>query len=327
MNFALLCRPRTQAILDGRLKADGLPIHWNSIGNPLTWIPPSPENDRGMLSGGFVGGEMSLSSFIQAKSHGARLLALPIFLKRGLAQRSLFCSAGSPLASPRELIGKRVGLVGYMSSMAIWMRGVLSDDYELPRSGPLWYAIVPSSQTKLLRVPEEYAARDFEAWEELDGYSHALERRECFLISLLEQGELDAVVSFQTGIAAKKIRPLLPDSEHLWFHYRKRAVYPINHIFVMHEEFLKEFPRAEELLLSIFREARKLWVNYLSVDKKAAIEREIKTLGWDPFAYHLGTVEKSTLGIFIDYLLDEKIISRRLPLDTIFFDRLAEAGT
>jgi len=57
---------------------------------------------------------------------------------------------------------------------------------------------------------KEFVEGEIEVWEELDGYAHKLERRELFLVSLLEKGQLDAVVSYKTRIAADKIRPLLP---------------------------------------------------------------------------------------------------------------------
>ena len=328
MNFALLPRPRTQAILDGRVKPEGLPIHWFPIYDPLGWALPAAEKDRSISSGRFVGGEMSISSFMLAKSQGAPLLALPIFLKRGLVQRSLFCSFDSPLVSPEQLRGKRVGLVYYTSSMATWMRGVLEEEYQLSRSSPLWITLTPSSsstrvKTELAKIPEEFVGEEIETWEELDGYSHNLERRELYLLSLLEKGELDAVVSYKTRIAANKIKPLLPTEDMFWSHYQKKRVYPINHIFVMQEKIFRDFPNIGEVLLSTFKESRKLWLDYLPNDKRGPMEKELDRLGWDPFAYHLGGVERRTLETFIDYLLKEKMISRKLLLEELFHQDVA----
>ncbi|MFQ5539417.1 MAG: hypothetical protein ACE5FB_03375 [Candidatus Binatia bacterium] len=203
------------------------------------------------------------------------------------------------------------------------MRGVLDEEYQLSRSSPLWFTLTPSSprsfvETKLTEIPKGFVGEEIEAWEELDGYSHNLERKELFLISLLEKGELDAVVSYKTRIAANKIRPLLPTEDKLWSHYQKKGVYPINHIFVMQEEVVSKFPNIYNDLLSLFKESRKLWLDYLPDDKRAAIEGEVDRLGWDPFAYHLGEVEKRSLETFIDYLLKEKMIPRKISLDKLF---------
>jgi len=266
---------------------------------------------------------MSISSFMQAKSRGAPLLALPIFLKRGLAQRSLLCSLESAFDSPQQLRGKRVGLVNYTSSMPTWMRGVLDEEYQLSRSSPMWISLSPSSlethnEMTVIQVPKEFVGEEMEAWEELDGYSHKLDRREYFLLSLLEKGEVDAVISYQVRIGSKQFRPLLQTEDGFWSHYRRRGVYPINHIFVVHEELVSKTPNIGQVLLSTLREARKLWVEYLPNEKRGAMEYEMDRLGWDPFAYHLGEVEKRTLETFMDYLLKDGFISRKMSLEELF---------
>ncbi len=322
LNFAVLSRPITQALLDGRLKSGGLPIHWLPTTSPLG-VGLSPINDRSILPGGFVGGEMSISSFMQAKSRGAPLLALPIFLKRGLAQRSLFCSLESAFDSPQQLTGKRLGLVNYTSSMPTWMRGVLDEEYQLSRSSPLWITLSPSSpeahdEMTAIQIPEGFVGEEMEAWEELDGYSHKLDRRERFLLSLMEKGEADAVISYQVRIESNRFRPLLQTEDGFWSHYRRRGVYPINHIFVVQEDLVSEIPNICEILLSTLRQARKLWVDYLPKENRVAMEYEMDKLGWDPFAYRLGEVERRTLETFVDYLLKDKMIFRRLSLKEIF---------
>ncbi|MBI4523621.1 MAG: hypothetical protein HY695_07400 [Deltaproteobacteria bacterium] len=272
---------------------------------------------------------MSISSFIQAKSKGAPLLALPVFLKRGLVQRSLFCSSDSLLVSPDQLSGRRIGLVGYTSSMAVWMRGVLDEECWLSRSSPSWFILTASPQktqleTRLLQIPKDFVAAEIQAGEELDGYSHHLDRRERFLVYLLQRGDLDAIVSFQARIASKDIRPLLANEDEFWSHYVKKGVYPINHLFVMQEDIFAKFPKIGEILLSAFKEARKLWVDYLPDDKRGAMEKEIERLGWDPFACHFGDVEKRTLETFIGYLLKEKMISERPSVDQLFYRDVIE---
>ena len=323
MKFAVLSRPRTQALLDGKLDSEGLPIHWVPTKSPLGVGATAEEIEGGILSGGFVGGEMSISSFLQAKAQGASLSALPVFLKRGLPQRSLICSSGSTLNSPQQLVGKRLGLVNYTSSMPTWMRGLLEEEYRLSRSSPQWIALSPSSppahdEITFIQIPDNFVGEEVEAWEELDGYSHQLDRRECFLLSLLEKGELDAVISYQVRIGSHEFKPLLQTEEGLWSHYQRRGVYPINHVFVVQDELIRETPNLDRVLLSALREARKLWVDYLPKENRGFMENEINRLGWDPFAYHLGEVERTTLETLVDYLLNDKMISRRISIEELF---------
>jgi 4,5-dihydroxyphthalate decarboxylase len=319
MNFAILRRPRTQALLDGKLPLPSLPIRWFPASDPLGWNLSPHEAHRDIRSGHADGGEMSISSFVQAKSQGAQLWALPIFLKRGLVQRSLFCLLPSPLVSPQQLAGKRVGLVSYTSSMAIWMRGVLEDEYGLMPSSVQWFALSGSlHRSQALKIPEEFFANGIQAWEELDGYPHELDRRESFFLSLLERADLDAVVSFQARIASNKIRPLVPVENNFWSHFRKKGVYPINHVFVVREHVLKEFPQVAAALLSVFSDARRLWVDYLPMENRAAFQSEMDRLGWDPFGYSFGEVEKRSLETFVEYLHREQLISQKFSVNDMF---------
>ena len=262
---------------------------------------------------------MSVSSFVQAKAQGAPLVALPIFLKRGLVQRSLFCAVDSPLFSPEQLAGGRVGLVSCSSSMAVWMRGVLADEYGLSPASVRWLTLSASPHgSEVLRIPDSFSSAGMRAWEELDGYPHEMDRRERFLLSLLELRKIDAVISFQTKIADDRFRTLLPAEEDFWRHYRKRGVYPINHLFVIRQEALKGTPGLAAELLSLFRESRGLWIDYLPQVERAAVEIEIQQLGWDPFVYRLGDVEKASLELFVEYLFREHMISRRLAAEDLF---------
>jgi len=322
MNFAILRRPRTQALLDEAIRLEGLSARWFAVSDPLGWGLPPGDKHRDIAAGEVDGGEMSISSFVQAKSQGAPLVALPIFLKRGLAQRSIFCPAGSALNSPAQLLGKRVGLVSCTSSMAVWVRGILSDGYGVTAAKIKWLSLsgsFPGAQS--VAIPAEFSAERVQAWEELDGYPHELDRREAFLLSLLDRGMLDAVVSFQAMIDYDRTRPLL-DEQSLWSNPLSSRIYPVNHLFVVKTEVARRFPAMAESLLSAFREARGAWTAYRPDSAREACEREMAHLGYDPFAYRLGEVEKTTLETFVDYLQRENLISRKVGLDELFHDVL-----
>ena len=320
VNLAILRRPRTQALLEGTVKLAGLSARWLPMSDPLGWGLPPREQHRDLASAAVDGGEMSISSFVQAKSRGAPLVALPIFLKRGLVQRSLFCPVDSSLSSPEQLVRKRVGLVGYTSSMAVWIRGVLRDGYGVAASSVQWFTLSgPSPNAQSLSIPDEYSAAErIQAWEELDGYPHELDRREIFLLSLLNRGALDAFVSFQARIDCERSRPLLHE-DSLWSHPLNSQIYPINHLFVVKTDVVHEFPTIARSLLSAFREARGSWTTYQTQDERKAYEREIAQLGYDPFAYRLDEVEKKTLETFVAYLQTEKLISHKLRLDELIY--------
>ncbi len=320
MNFAVLRRPRTQALLDGSVELAAPAARWHAATDPLGWSLQPAEKHRDLAMAELDGGEMSVSSFVQAKSRGAPLVALPIFLKRGLVQRSLFCPADSPLSSPDQLGGKRVGLVSSGSSMAVWIRGVLKDCYGVDSSSVLWFTLCGASHTsQSLTIPDEFLGERIQAWEELDGYPHELDQRETFLLSLLDRGALDAVISFQARIARERSKPLLHEA-NLWSHHPLNSeIYPINHLFVLKTDTVRDFPSLPDLLLYAFRQSRELWTGYLPQRERQVFEKEMAKLGYDPFAYRLAEVEKRTMETFVSYLESERLIPCKVGLDELFY--------
>ena len=72
ITFAGGCYDRTQALLDGTVKPDGLELNWMVLRYSEIW--------RRMLNDyDFDASELSLSSYLIAKSMGKPLIAIPVF--------------------------------------------------------------------------------------------------------------------------------------------------------------------------------------------------------------------------------------------------------
>jgi hypothetical protein len=137
-------------------------------------------------------------------------------------------------------------------------------------------------------------------------------------LSLLEKGELNAVVSFHPKITSPRIRPLLGSEDEFWSHYQNKGVYPINHLFVIRQDICSGSLNITDELMTCFKKAREFWIDYLPAEKRATIEKEMARLGGDPFAYRLGDTERRTLETFIGYLVEEKLISQKLSMGELF---------
>src|SRR5262245_65433905 len=82
--------------------------------------------------GEFDVSEMSLSSYTILRSEGdTRFIAIPVFPSRVFRHSALYVRADSPIESPEDLKGKRVGVGDYQMTAAVWLRGFLPHECDV----------------------------------------------------------------------------------------------------------------------------------------------------------------------------------------------------
>jgi len=74
--------------------------------------------------------ECSLSSYTMLRSQGDdRFIAIPVFTSRLFRHASIYVNTRRGIVSPQDLKGKVVGLPEYQITAAVWIRGMLQDEY------------------------------------------------------------------------------------------------------------------------------------------------------------------------------------------------------
>ena len=80
--------------------------------------------------------ELSISSYILPVSRGeSAYTAIPAFVSRAFRHNGFYARAGSGIETLADLAGKRVGVPEYQMTAALWMRGLLADEYGVDRNG------------------------------------------------------------------------------------------------------------------------------------------------------------------------------------------------
>src|SRR3954466_14358792 len=123
---------RTQPLLDGRGQPEGV---------DLTFLPLRPGETfwRTLNNGEFDASEMSLSSYTILRSEGdTRFIAIPVFPSRVFRHSALYVRADSPLRTPADLKGKRIGVGDYQMTAAVWTRGFLQHEYGVMPKDLTW---------------------------------------------------------------------------------------------------------------------------------------------------------------------------------------------
>jgi len=123
---------RTRGIRDGIVKVEGCAVTYHVV-------EPNKLFVRNLKNQEFDVSEMSFSTYIALRNQGkAHYTAIPVFLSRAFRHSAIFVRAGGGIASPTDLRGKRVGTPEYFTTMLVWMRGLLSDEYAIKPSDLRW---------------------------------------------------------------------------------------------------------------------------------------------------------------------------------------------
>ena len=74
--------------------------------------------------------ELSMSSHLLQVSRGdAAYTAIPVFLSRAFRHNGFFRRAESGIATLADFRGRSIGVPEYQMTAALWMRGILADDF------------------------------------------------------------------------------------------------------------------------------------------------------------------------------------------------------
>jgi len=132
LGFISAFNERVEPLMNGTIKAEGIELI-------PTYSHPAETFWRQLKFGEFEVAEMSMSSFLIAKSQGADMIALPVFPSRRLFQTELSYHVDSSITKPEDLAGKKLGVAEYQQTAALWIRGILEHDFGVSQYKIHWY--------------------------------------------------------------------------------------------------------------------------------------------------------------------------------------------
>jgi 4,5-dihydroxyphthalate decarboxylase len=129
---------RIRALRDGAVRVEGCAIDYHVV-------EPNQLFVRNLKRQEFDVSEMSFSTYITHREQGrAHYTAIPVFPSRAFRHSAIFVRAShganerGGIASPADLVGRRVGTPEYFTTMLVWMRGLLADEYGIMPSDLRW---------------------------------------------------------------------------------------------------------------------------------------------------------------------------------------------
>jgi len=233
--------------------------------------------------------EMAIATFVQAKAYGKPLVLIPATVMGRFQHGAILCNAARPLG-PAELAGKRVGVRAYSQTTAVWVRGILENDYGVDLAKVRWVTFEDGHVA-------EY--REPNGVERVSGDKN--------LLKMLRDGELDAAVYGADLPKDPALTSLIPDPEgaaRTW--YARHKVVPINHMVVVTEQLAKSDPQA---VTEIYR--------LLCRAKGAAGLPKPGEIDFLPFGLNAC---RGALQTIINYALQQRLIPRKLEVEELFDD-------
>jgi 4,5-dihydroxyphthalate decarboxylase len=224
---------------------------------------------------------------LRAHSKGARHLSIPAFPNRKFRLSYIFVNNKAGIESPKDLEGKRVGIMQWDNTAGVWARGALQHYYGVDLTRIKWLSG---------RAKKEAVAPGIRV-EKLEGHGDA----DAVLDGLLVEGLLDAVIgpNVLPSISRKdpRVRRLFRDyktEEQNYF--KKTGIFPISHVVTLKQEFVDSHPNAPVVLLEAFRRARDEAFNRLEgADPQvlviswaaAAVDEQRALMGENYWAYNM----------------------------------------
>jgi 4,5-dihydroxyphthalate decarboxylase len=316
----LLYWDRTLALASGEISPVGTQLTYHSFEDPGDLFRRQCQNAEFQVS------EMSASSYIAMRSRGDdRFAGIPVFPSRNFRHSQVYIHTGSGIRKPQDLAGKRVGILEYQMTAAVWIRSLLQHDYGVKPSDVSWL-------TGGLRSPE------FEERMHLQLPPDVSLRRIPFdrtLEDMLETGELDALVSAFPPIAltspGSEVSHLFPNYRDVEEdYYRRTHVFPIMHLVVMRKDLYEENPWLGSSLFDAFVASRLQGIRRMGQVTGLAVAlpwlesalHETRLLfGGDPFPYGIAK-NAHTLAALVRFAFEQGIADKPLDIEDLFIPEL-----
>jgi len=266
----------------------------------------------------FDASELSFSSYTISRSRGQLpLLAIPIFPSRYFRHSCIFVNPDR-IKKPEDMKGKRIGVPEYQMTAAVWIRGMLADDYGVQPQEVQWFSggvMQPGREEKL---PLKLAAD-----------TSLTPVKERSLNDMLLSGDLDGYIGARVPGAYDegKLARLFPDYEAAEADYFQRTkVFPIMHVLAIKEAILDRNPWVAMSLYKAFREAKDRCLEEMG-DSSAlqyslpwmwpGLERARKVMGDDIWPYGLDS-SRPTLEKFVEYMDAQGLSERQMTVEELF---------
>ena len=313
LTMALSHYDRHIPLFDRSVQVEGIDLDVLEVGQSNPLKHGQDRHERMLQKGEFDICELSLSSYLIAKSRGMPFTAIPVFPRRLFSLSQMWVNENAEINSPRDLIGKKVGLSTFQTTLSVLAKGDLQAEFGVPWRKIAWYI------SKDEAVP----------LKPIEGVDMQLIKPGQKLGAMLERGEIDALMVPHPPQEALQgrgtIRRLFSDAKAEEIRYfQKNGYYPIMHLIALKDDVLKKNPPLATSVMKAFDRAKEICTEYYDdpnwsrfVWGRHLFEEERKAFGGDPWPHGVKK-NRANLERFIGYSLDQALMEKKLAIEELF---------
>jgi 4,5-dihydroxyphthalate decarboxylase len=313
LTMALSHYDRHFPFFDGSVSIDGVDLNVLLVGQSEPLKHGVDRHERMLQKGEFDVCELSLSSYLMARSRGMPFTAIPVFPRRLFSMSQMWARADAGINGPGDLIGRKVGLSTFQTTLSVLAKGDLQSEYGVDWRKIEW--IVAKEETVPFKPQEGVKIRLVPPGRKIG--------------SLLEAGEIDALFMphppKEVLRGSEKIRRLFPNAKQEESNYfRKNGFFPIMHVVAFKDEALKQNSWLAGSVMASFEKAKEVCRRYYDdpnwsrlVWGRHLFEEERNLLGEDPWPYGVKR-NRANLERFMGYSFDQGLMEKKPAVEDLF---------
>jgi 4,5-dihydroxyphthalate decarboxylase len=318
LTIALSHYDRHIPFIDGSLQTDGIGLNVMIVGQSSPLRDGANRHERMLQSGEFDICELSLSSYLMTRNRRLPFLAIPVFPRRLFSHSQMWVNTSAGISSPRDLIGKTIGLGSFQTTLSVLAKGDLQSEYGVPWRQIKW--VVAHEETVPFEIQEGLSLKCLPRGKKIE--------------KMLKEGEIDALFMPHPPKEAlegcKEIARLFSDprAEELAY-FRKNGFYPIMHVIALKEGVIKKYPWVVESVMEAFEKAKETCKEFYDDPNWSRLawarhlfEEERSVFGNDPWPYGVER-NRANLERFIEYSFDQGLVDRKMNVDELFVKNTA----
>ena len=306
---------RTRGLSDGSVKVNGVDL-------TVLRMPVEEAFFRMLRFEEFDAAEMSLSAFVLSLAEPERpFVAIPVFPSRLFRHSAIYVNAAAGIEVPADLAGRRIGLPTYEMTAAVWIRGILQEQYGLPADSPSYLlgGLHDQSRTQAARLtlPNRFDVRPLPPGQTL--------------ATSLVNGDLDAIYSARAPQpyvdGDPRVGRLFEDFETVERAYFSTSrIFPIMHVVVLRREVYERSPWVARSLFDGFLAAQRQAYDDLAQTGSLRVmlpwtashlARTVELMGSDFWAYGKDA-NRHVFETYLRYASEQGLNPARVTPDDLF---------